>query len=271
MKLDSNLDYKDLKLSIQLSLDGFSFYILNLNRIHEILFFKEVGFFQKKHSPQALENAIDRLLRQEKLIDKGFGEIELIHDNNLFALVPNEYFDKTHLVDYLKYGIKLFKSDYITYDSIQKIDAQAVYLPFVNINNYILDNFGEFEYHHASERFLNYCLDTSKDLDGLQCLIQINIRSIEFVAIQNNELLFFNNFETHSREDILYYILFSLEQLEINPNQATIKLSGYIRKNENLIRLLKDYIKEVNLVDDKKLIFKEELDKYKLHRHLLSI
>ena len=271
MKLDSNLDYKDLKLSIQLSLDGFSFYILNLNRIHEILFFKEVGFFQKKHSPQALENAIDRLLRQEKLIDKGFGEIELIHDNNLFALVPNEYFDKTHLVDYLKYGIKLFKSDYITYDSIQKIDAQAVYLPFVNINNYILDNFGEFEYHHASERFLNYCLDTSKDLDRLQCLIQINIRSIEFVAIQNNELLFFNNFETHSREDILYYILFSLEQLEINPNQATIKLSGYIRKNENLIRLLKDYIKEVNLVDDKKLIFKEELDKYKLHRHLLSI
>jgi len=271
LKLDSNLDYKDLKLSIQLSLDGFSFYILNLNRVDEILFFKEVGFFQKKRSPQALEEAIDRLLRQEKLIDKTFGQIELIHDNNLFALVPNEYFDKSHLKGYLKYSLKLFKSDYITYDSIPDIEAQAVYLPFVNINNYILDNFGEFEYHHASEKFLNYCLKASKDLNKLQCFVQVNIRSIEFVAVQNGELMFFNNFETHSREDILYYILFSLEQLELDPHQANIKLSGYIRKNENLIRLLSDYIKEVKIVDNKNLIFKEELGKYKLHRHLLSI
>lgn len=271
MKLDSNHDYKNLKLSIQLSLDGFSFYILNLNKGNELLFFKEIGFYRKKQNPKSLEEAINRRLQQEGISGKKFGEVELIHENNLFSLVPNAYFDENQLSIYLERNIKIFSTDYITYDGIESIEAKAVYLPFVNVNNLIISEFGSFEYRHSSEVLLSYLIDHFKGETYPKTVVQINLRSIEIIQLENGKINFFNHFETNSKEDILYYVLFALEQMNIDPENALLHLCGYLRNKEDLNELLLSYIGTIETIVNPKLNLPPNFEKYKHHRHLLNL
>lgn len=270
MKFKSDLDFTTMKLSIQLSLDGFSFYILEPES-KNLIYFKEIGFYSKKGTPSSLLEAIERRLIQENLHELQFKEIELIHENNLFAIVPDQLFDKEHLELYLENSFKIYESDYITHDPLAKIEAQAIYLPFVNINNFVFSKYGEFQFRHASSILVQRCLEKFHDSSELAITLQVNIRSIEFLAIQEGKLLFFNHFETSSIEDILYYIMFCLEQLNIDPLRAKLHLSGYVKNNEALLDLLSNYIGEIRLINLSKVTEMPENEKHKLHRHLLSI
>ena len=123
-----------MTLSIQLSLDGFCFYITNPNSQKVLKVLKE-EFATRKTDPKALLDALERFIFKEDLGSLNFKSVEVIHHNNLISIVPNDYFDENKLGLYLQNTIKLYASDYISYDPISSIDAQAVYLPFVNINN----------------------------------------------------------------------------------------------------------------------------------------
>ncbi|SVD60582.1 uncharacterized protein METZ01_LOCUS413436, partial [marine metagenome] len=43
-------------------------------------------------------------------------------------------------------------------------------------------------------------------------------------VIGNNQLEFYNRFETDSKEDILYFLLFTYEQLELSPDKIELIL-----------------------------------------------
>ena len=106
-------------------------------------------------------NEISQL--QKKHIVTGFdGElwIEMVREktqkNIAVPILPkaqeliDKYFDENSLATYLNLNIKVLKTDFITFDDIHSIDAKNVYVPYVNINNYLFQNFGEFEYQHHS-------------------------------------------------------------------------------------------------------------------------
>jgi hypothetical protein len=260
------LHTENLDLSIQLSLDGFSFYIADKAK-RELLFFKEVGFHKKKHSPQELLEALDRLLRQEGLLNRSYKSVQLIHVNNLFSVVPDEFFDESHLKSYLQYSIKLFDSDYITFDSFEGIEAKAVYLPFVNINNYFFAQFGEFEFFHGSQLLIDHLIKINQEKT---IFLEVNLRGIELIITNHGKLEFYNHFDTRTEEDILYYILFSLEQLGIKADKSNLLVSGFVNSDTPLLHLLGEYFQEVQLRSNLTWtsLPKNIQEKYKFNKHL---
>lgn len=257
---------ENLDLSIQLSLDGFSFFIGDKTS-KSLVLFKEVGFHSKKHSPQELLEALDRLLKQEGLLTHSYRSVELIHLNNLFAVVPNDFFDENHLKSYLQYSVKLFDSDFITYDSFHEIETKAVYLPFVNINNYFFAKFGAFEYFHASQLLIEKILREQR-VDDLY--LQVNLRGIELIISDKGKLEFYNHFNTQTEEDILYYVLFSLEQIGAKATEKTLRISGFINSDTALINLLSEYFKEIHLHSELAWLNLDAQieERYKFNRHL---
>ena len=81
----------------------------------------------------------------------------------MVTLVPSPLFEEEYLSDYLKYNTKIFKTDFITYDVIKNDDIMIVYVPFVNINNYIFERFGSFEYKHSTTVALDRILEIQKN------------------------------------------------------------------------------------------------------------
>ena len=110
----------------------------------------------------------------------------VIHDNELATLVPKPLFDETNLVDYLKFNTKILKTDFITYDPLSIADIVVVYVPLVNINNFIFERFGSFEYKHSATITLNRVLTLEKNSNSLKMYLNIEASHFEIIVVENN-------------------------------------------------------------------------------------
>jgi hypothetical protein len=146
------------KLSIQVSLNGLSFCILDT--IGNNIPLSRHLDFGKEFSPYEVQKELKELLRENKVTDYKFSEVVVIHRNNLFSLVPKALFDKAELPNYLKFNSKILANDLIAYDELDSYDMINVYVPFVNINNYIYDLFGRFEFKHNGTVLIEALLNT---------------------------------------------------------------------------------------------------------------
>ncbi|WP_458626920.1 DUF3822 family protein [Winogradskyella sp. PC D3.3] len=224
----------DIKeLSIQINLNGLSFCILN-KTLNTIEFLKTLPFEQKT-TPVAVLNHLKAELSSNTVFSEDFNAVLVIHQNELATLVPEELYDVEHKADYLKFNSKILRNDFITEDDISINKSVNVYVPYVNINNYIFETFGEFVYKHSSSVLIDAYLQQTETSETPIVYLNINENTVEVLVIEKNKLQLFNVFEYHSKEDFIYYILFVFEQLKLNAETTPVELSGHINKGDDLI------------------------------------
>ena len=244
--VNKNTEEKSYTLSIQLSLGGFSFCIYN-HASEKFTFLKECKFPHKATSPEELLEFSKQVFKDEELLHQKYTQVQLIHHNDLGTLVPKEFFDENHLKDYLKYSIKVFDSDYITYDTIETLDIENVYIPFVNINNYVFEYFGSFNFFHSSSLLVNNVLKCFPNTTEKEMFVNVYEDNYQMVVLENGKLILLNHFNFKTEEDFVYYILFCAEQLKMDPNSFKLTLFGNIEVEHSNFLLLYKYVRNVNI------------------------
>ena len=246
IQANNNISEKNLFLSIQVGLSGLSFLVLDM--FSDIIVDVIVENFSKKQTLDQLLKAVKTAFNRKDSLQQSFSKVQIIHDNEMQTLVPSALFEEAHLSDYLKYNTKIFKTDFITYDVIQNKDAMLVYIPFVNINNYIFERFGSFEYKHSATVLIDKILQIEKNNNQKKLYINIHNTHFELIALDQNSFQLFNRFEYQTREDFIYYILFTAEQLDFNPENFKCILMGAVEENDELFSIAYKYIRNVSLL-----------------------
>lgn len=235
------------KLSIQVSLTGLSFCCFDtLN--NTVTSFNEVHF-DTFHKATKIEDLFADAFRDHPELKDSYDEILVIHNNNLSTFVPEPLFDENFLGSYLQYNTKVFETDFFAFDEIPNYQMNTVYIPYVNINNFFIDQFGAFDYKHANSILVSKLLVASKNNDDKKMFIHINIGHFEIIVVQNQKLLLFNSFDYNTPEDFLYYILFTAEQLNLNPENFALELIGNINTESDYFKIAYKYIRNVSLID----------------------
>ena len=211
---------------------------------------------KKKITPESLLKKIEELFKTDSYLQKDFSSVSVVHQNNLSCLVPNTYFSEDKLSEYLNFNIKTLTSDFITFDDIQSIKAKNVYIPYVNINNFLFQNFGEFEYKHYSSVLLEKLFSIPTNDNG--CYIHVSKSTLDIVIIKNSNLQFFNIFEYKTKEDFMYYVLFTLEQLELSTEETLVSILGDIEEDSDLYRLIYTYIRNIDFLSSKNAVFNNQ-------------
>lgn len=260
---------QDKSLSIQFSLDGFSFCVADANT-KDIVSFTTYTFDASLATPELLLEKVTAIFKNDAELQHDFTSVHVIHQNNLNTLVPEPYFDKTKLKQYLDYNIKTLASDYITFDELAIINAKNVYVPYVNINNYLFQNFGAFEYQHHATVLIEKLLQHAQGNETLTFFVHVADTQFDIVVIQNNTLLFYNCFNFSSKEDFIYYILFTAEQLELDPNTLELVLLGAIEQESELYEIVYQYIRHVRFISTTVPIF-EDTEDFSNHTNFLLI
>ncbi|WP_203258407.1 DUF3822 family protein [Hyunsoonleella ulvae] len=233
------------KLSIQISLSGLSFCILNTNT-NAISNFEHIRFNKKANPFEALERLIHFFETKPYLQNTTFDDILVIHENDLSTLVPKSLFNEDYLADYLKFNSKILKSDYISFDILNNNESINVYVPYVNINNYIYEAFGEFTFKHFSTILIEKVLKKEIGSTSTKVYIHIEQEHFEIIAVDHGKLVLYNTFEYNNAEDFIYYILFILEQLDYDPESIDTVLIGNIPEEHMLYKIAYKYIRNVS-------------------------
>ena len=237
----------NLELSIQLSLSGFSFCILQRGT-NTIVALKDYNF-DKKLNPIELLDRLKHLFNSESVLKNSFESVVVIHDNALSTLVPKALFNADCLSDYLKFNSKILKSDFITSDTIDINDSVNVYVPYININNFIYDKFGSFTFKHVSTILVEKILLIEKHSDIPKVYVNISKNHFEIIVVNAAKLQLYNSFEYNTKEDFIYYVLFTAEQLKLNPEKLNLIFIGDVDTKNELYTIAYKYIRFVFLGD----------------------
>jgi hypothetical protein len=243
------------KLSIQFNLDGFSFSVYNIISKKEV-YFREYDFENSQVTPENLLLKIKEIFKTDTQLQNDFSSVLVIHQNNLSVVVPNRYFNEKELASYLNFNVKKLTIDYVAFDYLKVLESKNVYIPYININNYLFQNFGEFEYKHHSTVLIEKLLNTTNSIEKTM-FVNVSKSSLDIVVIENNQLILFNTFSYNTKEDFIYYILFVAEQLNLNVNEFSLHFTGKVNLEDAIYKITYKYIKNVYFLESNNPLFSE--------------
>ena len=232
------------KLSIQVSLSGLSFCVFD-TITNKILTFNSTTFKPN----EVIEGQLWNTFINNTVLSKPYDEIIVLHDNNINTFVPKSLFDINSIASYLQYNVKVFETDFFAFDEINNYEINNVYVPFVNINNFLLDQFESFDYKNKNSVLVQKVLDHSKNIEEKQVYVHFQESNFEIVVVKNQQLLLFNSFEYNTPEDFIYYILFTYEQLQLNPENVSLLLFGNVSKEDSFYKIAYKFIRNCDLLD----------------------
>ncbi len=235
------------ELSIQVNLNGLSFCILN--RSNDIIEYINTIEFENKLNPFDTLHKLKEELASNTIFSDEFSNITILHYNELSTLVPKPLYDEAHNAEYLKFNTKILKTDFIASDDLKSQDIVSVYVPYINVNNYIFETFGTFIYKHVSSVFIDALYNT---VDTTEDGVYINIehQSLQVVILKNKCVLLYNYFDFTTPEDFIYYVLFTYEQKQLDTETVKLKLFGSLSKEDDLFAIAYKYIRHVELNAD---------------------
>lgn len=239
----TNKTYK--KLSIQVCLNGLSFCIKNtVNQTIES--YKEASFDSFDKNKTIEENLKFYFLSLSNFVNN-YDDVLILHNNPMNTFVPKSLFDENYLGTYLQYHTKVFDKDYFTFDHLESLDLMNVYIPYVNFNNFFIEQFGSFEYKHLSSIFINSILEKHKNTDEKLMFAYLQHDNFQLLVLNDGRLTFHNHFIYKTREDFIYYLLFTAEQLHLNPEQFRLIFLGDINENDENFQMAYKYVRHVEL------------------------
>jgi len=238
-------DFSNSHLSMLISLDEISYSVFDKDLI-DVVLLVSYEFDTRIKNPKELLKNLKEVFDKEPILSAKFDSINVAHKNNLSAMVPDALYDSNNQEDYLKYTVKLLQNDTITVDSISEMNSKNVFIPFKNVNNFLVNRLGEFDYLHASSVLVSTLLQNYKNNLEKQLFINVSNSSIDVVYINEGDLQMFNTFLYYTKEDFLYYILFAMERLQLNPNEQKVTFIGNIDKGSELYELAYTYIRYID-------------------------
>jgi len=237
---------KSLTLIISVSLQELTIYLKSSSNNELVHSFNSK--FSGNISTDVLLNNVKKSLLEFDL--KNVLDVKLIINNKLYVLVPNEIFNKNLSLEYLKFNTEILNNDTSEIDDLSEINAKNIYVPYMNINNYLIDTFGTFEFYHYSTLFIK---NVYKKIDCENCVsfyASVRHNVLNLVVFKGYKLIYSNTFDYQNKEDLLYYILFVKKQVK-DVNSKT-KITFYKEDNlkSNEFEYLKKFIKDVVIIDE---------------------
>jgi hypothetical protein len=244
---------RENKLSIQFNLDGFSFSIYNTASKKDV-YFAEHDFETAKITPEDLLLKIEEIFKTDSQLQNDFISITVIHQNSLATLVPNVFFNKDKLASYLNFNIKTLSTDFIIFDELEQINSKNIYIPYVNINNYLFQNFGAFEYKHHHTVLIQKLLRINKSIPKTM-YVNVSKTTLDIVVLEKDKLLLCNTFSFVTKEDFIYYLLFVAEQLNLDVEEFPLYFTGKITLEAPIYKISYKYIKNTYFLESTNPIF----------------
>ena len=230
----------EYKLSIQVSLDGFSFSVIRVgdNRLLAI-----------NRSPATIsaEKFIARRFNEwvssEEILNRNFAEARVQYFTGNFTVIPETFFvnEKQNEIAGLLFEQEV-TSQVVTVHP-KNTELKFLFSVPANLPGEIAAKFGAFKLEHPATVLAEKCGPLFSEIKK-GALLYFTPGSFLVLLYSGKNLLLANNYNYSHPNDVIYYLVAVLNQYQIKPANLKIILSGEINKEDENEVLLRDYFNE---------------------------
>lgn len=254
------------KLSIQVSLDGFSF-------LAELPSEKKIVACKNTPLNISTDKLIARHLKEwfetEEFFRNDFGEVRIFIFTERFTIIPDECYSDEYSQELVSVLFDLNNDYSVKKNKIGSLNAHL----FFPVQNEIIE-------------VLQVFLPNAKCLHPVQPILQIPPQSLNkknssvlitfkknfyLIVKRNNKLLLANTFQVSHKNDLVYNVINTFQQLETARIETDLYVTGVFSDNNEITGLLKPYFENIGTLNTNDLVLNPEITKNQLLLYLSQI
>ncbi|MFN0049298.1 MAG: DUF3822 family protein [Cytophagales bacterium] len=233
-------------LSILLSSTSFQFCVIDVVKTRCMML--EHYQFEQTNSAKELLNVLKEVFEESNYLNAGFWKSIKLNIKNLkFSLVPNSLFAESYAKDILSVNCTVSDYEvlyYYKHTSNDTVNIFAAEQELIDWFKKIYPNKLVEVLHHTST-MMEGVLQYSTENEAKSVFVNIE-DSIATIAVRdNNAMIFINNFKFTTPNDLLYFILFTYDELDLNTETIPMVLMGNIHKNSDYYSRIYKYIRNI--------------------------
>jgi hypothetical protein len=162
-----------------------------------------------------------------------------------YTLVPDALFREGDEALYFKSAFNSSPSKLIYSQPVSQAALHVVFGIEEELQNEIRHLFQDPQIFHHSQALISDVVTNPLNSSLRQVRMCVHDDLIDVLVHTNKKLQLLNSFSWQTNEDILYYLIFICEQLEINPAETILNSSGKTEDGSELHQLLRNYFHDV--------------------------
>lgn len=228
------------RLSIQISLDGFSFSILDPSQ-QKYIYLRHIPIYLKWEGE--LEEVLEEIVENNELLTKPFKSVSILYNTPQTSLVPAEMFNVEDRPLYYYQAYPYQSNQTLKHTSIRRYNIEVVYAMPRIVERFLNNYFQDATVNHHSLSFIENGLDIVRSETA--CFLFVHQKHIELFVGTSKELIFYNQFSYKNENDIAYFTISVYKQLKLDAERVKLILSGFVNKGDSIASLLNKYIREI--------------------------
>jgi hypothetical protein len=173
-----------------------------------------------------------------------YSDMTLLVSKQNFITIPENFYE-VEFSDLFKLNYNLADEDTIGLDK-SDYGIGIVYALNKDIANLITTKFPRVKIRHEANVLLKK-LFKEVNFKQPRILISINNDILILMAISDGNLILCNSYQTKTNDDIFYFVLLALEQLNFIPAETELVILGEPPSRTEIFELFKNYIREINI------------------------
>jgi len=241
---EKELQQKTLLLTLSIFQDEIECAIID-SASNSVISSSSYSSSQKKFSDNELLFLINDFIQRYHLQQLKYSTIQIIVSSPHSTLCPLEYYLPEQKEKLLKYVHPVSPNEIILTNDFENI--KIIFSISQNLYHNLQQIFPSAKFYHSCTSMMHIFF-YHPYLIHSKIWLHIHPNYIEVISKDNKQLLFYNSFEIKTTLDILYYTLFSVEQLGFTPAETDVFISGNLSTNHTIFQLLQKYLHSVQLV-----------------------
>jgi hypothetical protein len=189
---------------------------------------------------------LHNLISGEEALQKKYPSVVIGFDTPFHTLVPSPLFESHMITQYMDFNFRLPDGCQVNADRIEEIDAFNIYGFMPDLNDISRKYFSDAAVVHSTSALIRAMnLDHKNNPDPSTVFLHDRGQFIDLAYFEEGRPVFYNSFPCRSKEDLLYFTLYTLEQLKIRPDSVRLSLSGAIDPGSDSCQLLEQYIRTI--------------------------
>lgn len=232
-------------ISIQVSLDGYCFSVLDTRRNKYILL--KNYLFPEETDNEKLLSHIAGLQEKDEFLLKDYRSVSVILVSEKSTMVPLPLFIESNIEKYFAFNHGLSSDSEVRYNRLKQTDAVNIFPVATTLEKIILQRFPNARLYCQSTPFVEKILmDGKNKTQDARIYVNVHKSFIDIVVARHNKIELMNSFRYKTESDFTFFILYVFDQLKLNPDEVPVNFCGEIKKDSSHSELIKSFLGKVN-------------------------
>ena len=190
---------------------------------------------------------LKEVFSEDQTIRKAYNQAYLILKQPLAVLEPLTLDQEgSELSKYLLPDIKGFSK---LSDSIDSSGIKVIYPFEESSRSFVLQMFPNLTIYHHHTLLIQLFDRISENLPGDRIFVQLESTGLSIFYYKNSKLQYGNQFQAHTDEDRIYYIMLIYNQFDLDPSTVMLSLSSGSGVSGMIIPKMRTYIQHIQILE----------------------